>query len=67
MRLLEFIFESTEKEHYRSVHDHQQLPNESAEGLVIDVASVWAHIRGLKMSMRFKSYQISVWTGSFVE
>lgn len=30
-------------------------------------ASVRAHIRGLKISMRFKSYQISVWTGSFVE
>ena len=62
LRLLEFIFNcKTDKE--------QQHPpqNEHSGALVIDVASVRAHIRGLKISMRFKSYQISVWTGSFVE
>lgn len=63
MRLLEFLFDC-------SYHKHQQNAiggGGDGGGTAIDVASIRAHIRGLKISMRFKSYQISVWTDSFVE
>lgn len=54
LRLLELAFDTSDQH----CHPTDQM---------IDFASARDHIRGLKISMRFKSYQISVWTTNFVE
>lgn len=54
LRLLELAFDTSDQH----CHPTDQM---------IDFASARDHIRGLKISMRFKSYQISVWTTNFVD
>ena len=72
VRLVEFLCFNKTPKCYKLQSQLQEKQKQHGQILLggdelIDVTSILEHICGLKISMRLKSYQISVWTDNFVE
>ena len=67
-RLLEFIFEGGEEGGATAAVEGTVADDKSTASSIFPLNSTArSHICGLKIGMRFKAYQLSVWTGPVVE